>query len=86
MIRFTKRQVEAREYERLDPARYDFRWNRDFTECEAVPLLWWDDASYAAHQGDSGDDYEPDDGRVGPDAMTTADAGLAAPADDQIPF
>lgn len=52
MIHFNKAQVAAREYERLDPVRYDFRWNEDFTECTAVELTWWDDSSYAAYQCD----------------------------------
>lgn len=50
VIHFNKEQVERREYEQLSPVTHDFRWNADFTECDAIPLTWWDDASYEAYQ------------------------------------
>ena len=49
-IHFTKEQVERKEHEELNPDVFDFRWNADYTECDAIPLLWRDDASYAAYQ------------------------------------
>lgn len=51
-IHFTKQQVEAREYEALDPYLYDFRWNHDYTECTATRLTWANDSEYAEYQGD----------------------------------
>jgi hypothetical protein len=53
MIRFTKQQIEHREHERLNPDRYDFHWDANFTECVAVPLLWTDGASYERYQGEA---------------------------------
>lgn len=53
MIHFDKGQVARREYEQLDPIRWDFHWNSDFTECDAYPCLWWDEGSYAQYQGDA---------------------------------
>lgn len=38
--------------ENFNPDRFDFRWNADYTEFCPVRLRWWDDASYAAWQGD----------------------------------
>ena len=32
--------------------RTDFHWNKDFTAFKAIPLRWFDDASYAAYQGE----------------------------------
>jgi hypothetical protein len=52
MIEFNAEQVANREYEQLDPSRYDLHWNADYTACVAVPLTWWDNRSYAAYQGD----------------------------------
>ncbi len=49
---FNAEQVANKEYEQLNPARYDFYWNADYTEVDAVKLRWWDDASYARYQGD----------------------------------
>ncbi len=34
-----------------DPARYDARLEADGTYT-LTPVLWWDEASYAAYQGD----------------------------------
>lgn len=45
-------KVKAEDIEQYDPARYDFRWNADYTEAEVITLPWWDEASYAAYQGD----------------------------------
>lgn len=50
--------LTAAEARNLDPARYDFIWNADYSRCRAVKLAWYDDASYAAYQGDG---CEPDD-------------------------
>jgi hypothetical protein len=58
MIHLSKDQVARGEHERYDPARHDFRWNADQTECGVAPLAWWDDASYAAYQGDDDDGRE----------------------------
>jgi hypothetical protein len=49
-IEFTAEQVARKEHEQLNPERYDFAWNKDFTTCKAIPLTWWDDKSYAAYQ------------------------------------
>ncbi len=38
----------------FNPARFDFRWNDDYTAFRPIRLRWWDDASYARYQ--SGDD------------------------------
>ncbi len=38
--------------------RNDFWWNDDFTAFRAIPLQWWDDASYLAYQVAGLDDYE----------------------------
>lgn len=51
---FDAQQVANRDYEKLDPARWDFVWNADYTTVTAFALAWWDDASYAAYQGDQG--------------------------------
>lgn len=53
-IHFNAEQVAAREYEQLNPDRFDFVWNKDYTEVTAIALTWWDEASYAAYQ--RGDD------------------------------
>jgi hypothetical protein len=53
MIEFTAEQVANREYERLNPERFDFRWSADFTTCVAIPLIWWNDSSYATYQSDN---------------------------------
>lgn len=50
MIHLSKEEVAAGKYKEYDPDRYDFRWNADYTEVTVVPLLWWDDNSYAAYQ------------------------------------
>lgn len=39
-------------------SRHDYVWNADYTAARPVLLMWWDDASYLAYQGDCGDDYE----------------------------
>lgn len=51
MVHFDAEQVARGEHEALSPEAYDFRWNEDYTECEAIPLRWRDDASYAEYQG-----------------------------------
>ncbi len=55
-IHFTAEQVAAGEHESLSPDRFDFRWNADHTEVAAVPLAWWDDASYARYQSGAFED------------------------------
>jgi len=45
--------LPADQAERYNPGRYDFVWNDDYTMFRAVPLRWWDDASYARYQSDS---------------------------------
>lgn len=30
--------------------RHDCYWNKDYTAFRAIPLLWWDDASYIEYQ------------------------------------
>lgn len=56
-IHLTREQVEAREYEAYNPNHYDLRINPDGSG-ELVPLLWYDDASYAQYQGDCQLDYD----------------------------
>lgn len=51
MIHFNAEQVTAREHENLSPDAYDFHWNANYTECDAIPLRWHDDSSYLAYQG-----------------------------------
>lgn len=34
----------------FSPRTNDFAWNDDFTAFKALPLKWWDDASYIAYQ------------------------------------
>ena len=51
-IHFNAEQVANREYEQLDPGRYDFLWNDDYTEVTAIALTWWDEKSYADYQCD----------------------------------
>jgi hypothetical protein len=53
-----KDQVAAGEHKQYDPVRYHFEWNSNHTECDVYALNWWDDASYAAYQGDP---YHPED-------------------------
>lgn len=55
---FNKEQIEQGEYKKLDPTRFSFQWNEDYTECEAIPLPYWDDVSYRRYQcyDDNGDD------------------------------
>jgi hypothetical protein len=38
--------------EQFNPERFDFVWNYDYTLFRALPLRWWDDASYARYQSD----------------------------------
>lgn len=42
--------LPASQAENFDPARYELRWNADFTAFDPVKLQWHDDASYAAWQ------------------------------------
>ena len=44
--------VTEEELTEFDPSRYDARKQDDGTYT-LVPLLWWDEASYATYQGDS---------------------------------
>lgn len=53
MIHLDRIQVENNEHKNYNPERYDFRWNKDYTECDVIPLRWWDDASYIQYQGDT---------------------------------
>jgi hypothetical protein len=36
----------------LNPVRYDFRWNEDFSAAQIIRRRWWDETSYIAYQGD----------------------------------
>ena len=49
----TKEQIERGEHLQFNPDRHDFIWNADFSECEVVVLLWWNESSYQSYQGDS---------------------------------
>lgn len=49
--------VTLGELSNFDPSRYDARPNGDGTY-QLIPVLWWDDASYAAYQGDPHGDYD----------------------------
>jgi hypothetical protein len=49
----------------FNPNRYSFKWNEDYSMFQATPLLWWDDASYIAYQGDQ----QEDDGMSDSDAL-----------------
>lgn len=43
----------------FNPIRHDFRWTADYAAFVPVALLWWDDASYRAHQAhDSAVEFE----------------------------
>lgn len=45
----------------FNPDRYDFRWTPDYGAFVPRKLLWWDDASYLAHQAhDSAVEFEAD--------------------------
>jgi hypothetical protein len=46
--------VRAEDLDQYNPARFDARDNGDGT-FTLVPLLWWDDASYAAYQAEAGE-------------------------------
>lgn len=50
MTHLNAEQVARREHENFSPLTNDFRWNTDYTEVDVIPLLYWDDASYAAYQ------------------------------------
>jgi len=50
-IILTAEEVKAEKYKQWSPERYDFTFHADGT-CTITQLLWWDDASYAAYQGD----------------------------------
>jgi hypothetical protein len=50
MIHLDAERVARDEHRDYNPERCDFRWNADHTECDVIPLLWWDDASYAEYQ------------------------------------
>lgn len=52
MIHLNSAQVTAELYKQYDPGRYDFRWNKDYSEVDIIPLTWWDDKSYADYQSD----------------------------------
>lgn len=49
--------VTAERLNDYNPERYDARLNPDGTYT-LTPVLWWDDASYAAYQGDPQAQYE----------------------------
>lgn len=46
----TSKWFPASRVQEFDPNRFDIRWNQTFTKFRAIPLQWWDDASYAAYQ------------------------------------
>ena len=48
----TAAEVAAEAYKAYSPLTNEFVWLPD-GGCRVVPLTWWDDASYAAYQGDS---------------------------------
>ena len=49
MVELTADQVKGGALDRYDPARYDAQFHSDGS-ITLIPLLWWDDASYAAYQ------------------------------------
>jgi len=44
------------ELESFTSERFDFVWNDDYTMFQAVPLKWYDDASYARYQSGADND------------------------------
>ena len=85
-IRLNAQQIAAEEYKNYDPDRFDFVWNADFTECEVHPLTWWDEASYAAYQGDCHSEPFCDADAGFGDGIELAPAMAVAVSDESIPF
>jgi len=54
-IVLTAAEVQAEKYKEWSPECFDFCWHEDGT-CTITPLLWHDDASYAAYQSSWTDD------------------------------
>jgi hypothetical protein len=48
----TRKWFEEQESKEFNPDRVDFIWNEDFTKFRAIPLKWWNDASYIVYQCD----------------------------------
>jgi hypothetical protein len=48
-VKLTAAEVKAGAMDNYDPARYDAQFHSDGS-VTLIPLLWWDDASYARYQ------------------------------------
>ena len=51
-LKLTEEQVAAGVYKEFCPVRYNFHWSEDYKTVTITKPPYWDDASYAAYQGD----------------------------------